>query len=209
MTAIPRIPWNHDALMAAIAPVDEAFRQSELRWGVDRLPRMVCSATLESYRRGWVLWRKAIEHGDAAAAQQVGPKMIAALAFMDAEATAAGQTLLAVETWEARMEDGRVLVIVRTNAEASAIAQAANLGVDAILPPDLASAVRHQQEGRELLVYTLGELVRILPTFDLVNQIKRTWPGATVIGGPVTRENDTGDWVRQDPARTGTEGMSW
>lgn len=195
------VPWQHDALMAALVPVDEAFRRAEAKWGVGRLERLVSPATLQSYHRGWVQWRKAIESYDTPAVQSLGPKMIKALAFMDKEADAAGAARLSVETWEALLEGGRVLVIVKTMAAASQIGRAAGLGLDAELPPDLARVVQHQREGREIVVWTMGELARVLPRFDLVQTIKRTWPGATVTSGPVTGENDAHDWATSDPIR--------
>jgi len=100
------------------------------------------------------------------------------------------------------MPDGRILVVVNSTAEASAIAAAAKLGPDATaVPPDLVPVIRHQQAAREVIVWTMGELARILPKFDLVNQVCRTWPGAKVTTGPVTGENDIHDWVTADPIR--------
>jgi len=200
-----RTPWHTDALMAAISPVDTAFVASERKWGIARLETLVSPVTLAAYRRGWLLWREAIRDGDAEAAATIGPKMIQALAHMEAEAAAAGHPPLAVETWEALMPDGRVLVVVHTSAEASAVAQAAKLAPDGLLPPDLASAVRHQQEGRELVIWTMAELARVLPTLDVVNQVKRIWPGAAVNKVRVTGEGDIADWARADPVRADME----
>lgn len=201
--------WAHDQMFAHVAPVDAAFVASERKWGVGRLETLVSPATLLAYRRGWIQWREALQTGDHQAAGIIGPKMIGALAFMEAEATAAGHPPLAVETWEARIDDGRVLVIVHTTAEASAIAQAARLGDDGTLPPDIASAVRHQQEGRELVVWTMAELARVLPTLGLVDEIKRTWPGAVVQKVTTTQEGDAADWARREPVRGAIEGMDW
>jgi hypothetical protein len=196
-----KVPWQHDAMMAAITPVDEAFRRIEMKYGVGRLERLVSSATLEAYRRGWLKWREAIEGHDTPAAQSLGPKMIAALRFMEKEADAAGAEPLSVETWEAVMADGRVLVVVKTTAEASEVGRAAKLGLDAELPPDLTRILEHQRAGREVVVWTMGELARVLPTFDMIGQIKRTWPGAVITSGPVTGENDASDWATGNPVR--------
>ena len=112
----------------ALVPVDEAFWASEQKWGVGRLERIVSSGTLAAYRRGWSRYRAALEASDGAEMEAVGPLMIAALAFMDREATEAGCQPLAPETWEAPMGDGRVLVVVRSNAEASAVLRGAKGG---------------------------------------------------------------------------------
>ena len=86
-----RTPDDHTAMALALAPVDQAFAGSEAKWGVGRLERLVSHATLTAYRRGWDRYRAALEANDhEAIAGDVGPKMIAALAYMDAEATRAG-----------------------------------------------------------------------------------------------------------------------
>jgi hypothetical protein len=205
MATWQRTPWSHDAIMAALTPVDQRFRDVELYWGVGRLERLVGAATLQSYKRGWEQWRAAIESGDTYAVQSLGPKMIHALDFMDREAKAAGHKPLCADTWETMLPDGRVLCIVRTNAEAHRLARADKLGEDGTLPPDIASAIHHQRQGRELVIWTIGELARVLPTLDVVNEIKRTWPGAVITSGPHTGESDANDWATGDPLRAALE----
>lgn len=190
-------PWQYDQLMPHIAEVDRAFTDSENEWGVARLETLVAPETLASYRRGWLAWRKAIEASDLSAVQAVGPKMVAALAYMGKEALQRGHSPLAPVTWEAPLADGSVLVVCRTSAEASAVIHANKppLGDAAI------AAAADQQSGRQLVVWTLAELARVLPTIGQIDAIKRTWPGATVIAGPVTAEGDVADWARSDPTR--------
>jgi hypothetical protein len=139
-----RTPTDHGRLIAAVAPVDQAFFESEQRYGVGRLERLVSAATLASYRRGWVAYRAAIDTGDVTAVEEIGPKMIAALKFMAAEADAAGHKPLNVNAWEAPMEDGTVLVLVRTLAEAHAIA-------------------RDKSDRRAKTIWTVAELAGMLP----------------------------------------------
>jgi hypothetical protein len=177
---------DNDRFRRALIPVDEAFWESEQRYGVGRLERIVSPATLAAYQRGWSAYRLALEEGDAAAVEQIGPKMIQALAVMDAEATAAGHKPLDVSTWETALPDGRVLVVVRTVAEASAVIRAEKavkavsaaprLGMTVVsdpvapeppstettLPPDIAVTVRQQHEGRALTVLTMAEVARLL-----------------------------------------------
>lgn len=193
------VRWDHDTLTASVAPVDAAFAAAEKKWGVDRLPRLCSETTILSFKKGWAAWSAAIIDGDGAAVQRIAPKMIAAIAFMDAEATAAGHPQLDVATWETAMSDGTVLVIVRTQAEAHAVATAHKMGADDMLPPDLARIVRHQQEGRRVVAYSLAEVARVLEAAELVNVIKKTWDGATVVGGPVTSEGQVADWAKADP----------
>ena len=181
-----RTTEEYQRFKLALVQVDQAFWESEQRYGVGRLERIVSPATLAAYQRGWAAYRLALEEGDAAAVEQIGPKMIAALAFMDAEATAAGHKPLDVSTWETALPDGRVLVVVRTVAEASAVSRAEKaakavsaaprLGMTVVsdpvapeppstettLPADLAVTVRQQHEGRALTVLTMAEVARLL-----------------------------------------------
>jgi hypothetical protein len=156
-----------DRFRAALIPVDQAFFESEQRFGVGRLERLVSPATLASYRRGWDAYRQALEDGDPDALESVGPKMVAALAFMTNEAETAGYKPLDVSTWETALPDGRVLVVCRTQAEASAVLRAANkaqggTSAETTLPPDLAMTIRHQHENRALTVLTMAEVARLL-----------------------------------------------
>ena len=181
-----RSPDDADRFRRALIQVDQAFFDSEQKYGVGRLERLVTPATLAAYQRGWAAYRLALEEGDADALEQIGPKMIQALAVMDAEATAAGHKPLDVSTWETALPDGRVLVVVRTAAEASAVIRAEKapnavstaprLGMTVVsdpvapeppstettLPADLAVTVRQQHEGRALTVLTMAEVARLL-----------------------------------------------
>jgi len=188
MSAFRKIRTQEDAdrFRMALVQVDQTFFDSEQKWGVGRLERIISPATLAAYQRGWAAYRLALEEGDADALEAIGPKMIAALAFMDAEASAAGHKPLDVSTWEIALPDGRVLVIVRTSAEAVAVSRAEKavkavsaaprLGMTVVsdpvapeapstetaLPPDLAVTVRQQHEGRALTVLTMAEVARLL-----------------------------------------------
>ena len=183
-------PDDVDRFTRALIPVDQAFRDSEAKWGIGRLERLVSSATLASYHRGWTAYRKALDEGDGPAVETLGPSMAAALAFMDAEASRAGHGPLAPETWEAPLADGSVLVVVRTTAEAYAVTravQAAAKGApESGLPPDLMLAVRHQREGRSLVVWTMAEIAGLMNAkLAAINGIKAAFPGAEVTGGAV------------------------
>jgi hypothetical protein len=208
----PKTSWSVDSFVAALVPTDEAVRNSEIKWGCGRLERLVSPALLEAYRRGWALWRAAVESGDLPGVQSVGPKMIEMLRRMDADATASGAQPLSVDTWEADFGDGRVLVLCRTTAEASEVARtlgrAVGLGLDAALPCDLLRLVEAQRAGRQIVVWTMGELARVLPEISFLNEIKATWPGATITSGPATGENDAHDWATKDPIRAVVEGVA-
>ena len=137
--------------------------------------------TLAGYRRGWAKWNEALMTGNAEGAEMLAPKMVAALVFMDNEATERGGLPLAPETWETPLPDGGVLVVVRTQAEASAVARAA-AGKEANLPPDIMVTLRQQHADRSLVVMTLPEIARLISIHnnDPLGEIKRQWPDATI-----------------------------
>lgn len=196
-----RTAEDNDRFRRALIPVDEAFWASEQRWGVGRLERIISPSTLAAYQRGWSAYRLALEEGDAAAAETIGPKMVQALAVMDAEATAAGHKPLAPDAWEADLGNGRVLVVVRTNAEASAVLRAARVadGVsyETTIPPDLAVTVREQHEGRALTVVTMAEVARLL----LMAEGKIT--GVEWEGTPAHSGRQADEMAAHDMARSG------
>jgi hypothetical protein len=126
--------------------------------------------------------------------------MIAALAFLDAEAEAAGYKPLAPEVWEADMGNGVTLCMVRTSAEASAVLRASKAqdgaSYETTLPPDLAITVRQQHEGRALVVVTMAEVVRLLRAQE-TGLWGTKWEGNTTQSGVQLDENFAADMVRQ------------
>ena len=177
--------YDIERITAALVPIDAAFSASEKKWGVARLETLVSQTTLESYRRGWIAYRTAIDDYDANAVEAIAPKMIAALAFMDREATNAGHLPLSVDAWETALTDGTVLAIVRTMPEAHALAKEAN--------------------GRQRVVYSLVEIARIIEHYEMTNAIKLSFPGATVQPGKKIEsgvqlsEGQAADWAKAEP----------
>lgn len=196
-----RTPEEYDRFRMALVPVDQAFFASETKWGVGRLERIVSLSTLEAWRRGWELYRTALEDTDGEALAAIGPKMVAALAVMDAEATAAGHAPLAPDTWEAPMGNGVTLVVCRTSAEASAVLRSSRVvgdgheAFETTIPPDLAITVRDQHEGRSLVVITLAEIVHLLKGQE-TDLWGTKWQGTPANGGRVMEEMAAHDLVR-------------
>jgi hypothetical protein len=203
---------RYDRLRAALVPIDTAFWASEQKWGVGRLERLQSPEVLASYRRGWDAYRVALDDCDPDAVQAIGPKMIAALAFMDGEASAAGNKPLAPETWETRLGDGTVLVVVRTEAEQAAVLRASHASqftgfspngnvaaaghIDDKLPVDVATTIRDQHEGRRLDVWTMTQLARLVEKHgSVVDRLK--WEGEPVEKAVQMEEGAAADIVRQ------------
>jgi hypothetical protein len=180
-------------------PIDQAFFESEQKWGVGRLERLVSPATLAAYKRGWDAYRAALDDCDGAAVERIGPRMIQALAVMAAEAEAAGHKPLAPDTWEADMGNGVVLVVVRSSAEASAVLRASRASdgasYETTLPPDLAVTIRQQHEGRALVVVTMAEIVRLLQRSE-AGLWGTKWEGTPAASGRQLEELAAHDMAR-------------
>jgi hypothetical protein len=172
----PRDPFSWDRINAAIIGVDEAWRQAEAKWGVGRLPCLVSDATRLSMRRGMDKLQDAIARGNVEDIERIAPKIRAALAFMDQEAETAGHRPLAPEVWETRLEDGTVLAVVRTAADAHAV---------------VASA-------RKVECWTLEEIARVLPR-GATATIKAAFPGALVQKVAMRDEGFAMDWLTSSP----------
>jgi hypothetical protein len=171
---------DRDLITASVLSVDEAARGAERRWGVGRLLRLVSPATLVRFRAAHDLWTTAYSHDrDVAATVKTSAMMIRAWQTLEAEATEAGHAHLAPTAWEGRTEDGRVLVIVRTNEEALAVQSA--------------------RDDRARCVWTVDELARCVAMFEAVSDIKRAFPGATVSKVSPRDASFVEDWATSDP----------
>jgi hypothetical protein len=147
-----------DLIQAVVIGVDQKIHALEIKWGVGRLLALVSDDTRGRFRKGNLLWQEAITGSDLEGVRELGPKIITAWDFMDREAASLGASELSPVVWEARTPCGTVIAVVRTAAEAHAVAR----------------------EGRDVRIYTMEELARILPQFFLVNQIKDAFPAAKV-----------------------------
>lgn len=191
-----KTPAAMDRWMVALAPVDAAFVASERTWGVGRLETLVSASTLASYRRGWVAYRKVLNEGDVVALEALAPKMIRMLGIMGREAEVAGHQPLRVDQWEHVLRDGRLLILVRTAAEAHAV-------------------VADKQDKRDRVVWSLDEAARAIEAMEVSNAVKQAFPGAVVQGmpagaavrtagtqraesGQVLKEGELSDWASGD-----------
>jgi hypothetical protein len=144
---------------ASITQLDDLANFMERKWGIDRLTRLVPPeaqarwlATLEACQSEWT------PQADKDA------MMMRAWRGMDAAATAAGAKPLPPGLWEQRADDGTIVVICRDNEHAQV------------------EILRAKHDGRTVATWTLAEVVRVVMAANgaVINQIKTTWPGATV-----------------------------
>lgn len=145
----------------AIEALDEVARQMELKWGVDRLPRLVAAFDPDLAQRFWSQLDKlnaACETGYLEEQEIHATRMRAAWIRLDREAEAAGCEPLSPQWFEGRLEDGRLLIVAR----------------------DITEAHRLANDHREAAVWSMDEICRVLWRFELVNDAKTVWPGARV-----------------------------
>lgn len=166
-------------LKAMIDGLDQAARQAEIKWGVERLPLIVDVELRAKFERQRVKTYEALEAAYAApflTRGQLDATMAAVKALergwqaLDKAATETRQMPLCAVTTvlEGRTHDGMALAIVATNDE-----------------------VRHVlHEGRALVVLTVEEVANLLAAVgSVVTDTKRLFPGVK-IDPPKFREPD-------------------
>lgn len=166
-----------DRVTAAMIGLDEIATTMERRWGMGRLIRLCRDNSRLSFRRGWVQWQEAALAGDAGRMLTIIAGLKLLWGIMDAQAVADGHRPLAPDVWEVRLDDGTVLALCRTNAEAAAV----------------------QREGRATVAYSLQEVARLLPKLDLLGAVKVEFSGAVVERVIQTSEGHAESWATNDP----------
>lgn len=167
--------------------LDEIARAAELRWGVDRLPRLVPPDMAAAFWRQVDKLNAAIVEeatgGSIANVDYEAGRMVNAWKALDAAAVAAGALPLSPRTLEGRLPDGRLLVVCS----------------------DLTDAHRIAGDNRAATVWTMDEIARVLFLFEMTNDAKRIWPGATVVEARVNPERvkPPVDWTKGDPLPPG------
>jgi len=172
-----RTPGGMDRVTSALVGLDAVAVELERKWGVGRLVTLCRDNTRLGFRRGWVQFAEAEQSGDVDRTVAIVGGLIRCWRIMDAQATEDGHQPLAPDVWEARLDDGRVLAICRTNAEAAAV----------------------QRDGRASIAYSMAEIARLLPKLDLLGAIKVEFPGAVVERISPRTEGFAESWATSDP----------
>jgi hypothetical protein len=149
-------PDARERITAVVAGIDHAWREVERRWGCGRLPMLVSDGTRLAMRCGMIRWQDAITAGNVRLVEALAAPLRQGLAAMEAEARLAGHQHLVPDVWEVARDDGTVVAIVRTRAEAGLVVG----------------------DGREREVWTLAEVAQCLPR--MVGDFLRMWPGARI-----------------------------
>lgn len=146
----------------AIEALDEVAAQAERKWGVGRLPKLVPLDLAERFHRQLAKLNAAITEeatgGSIANTEFEAGRMVNAWRALDAAAEAAGAAPLSPATLEARLPDGRLLIVCA----------------------DPENAHRAAGDNRTATVWSMNEIARVLWQFEMVNDAKVIWPGAKV-----------------------------
>lgn len=153
-----RSPGTYIAGRAYLDGADETAVEMEAKWGCDRLRLLVDPSLREKFDRQRYLLNQAIWHGELEEVRREAGRMVNAWQALDRAAEAAGKQPLAPTVWEVGLEDGSVAAIVPDDAQAHAVVG----------------------EGRQLAVYTLEEIGRLLSNYPEIAKAKLVFPGATI-----------------------------
>lgn len=137
---------------------DETASEMEAKWGADRLRLLVAPELREKFDRQRYLLNQAIWHGDLEQVRTQANRMVVAWLALDKAATSVGKQPLEREVWEIGLEDGSVAAIVPTAEHARLVVA----------------------EGRQVAVYTLEEIARLLSKHSELAKAKLIFPGATI-----------------------------
>ena len=172
-----KTPHDAERMEAARIGLDAMLMDMDRKWGNGRLVMICRDNARAGYRRGWMAWSQAALSGDVDAFVRISEGLVRTLRIMDAQATEDGHAALPGDVIEAQLDDGRVLAIYRTSAEASA-------------------AVK---DGRDVVAVSAAEIARLWPQFEVVGAIFDAWPGARVSSVVRPRsESFAADWARGD-----------
>lgn len=153
-----RSPGTYIAGQAHIDGVDHVAIEMESKWGADRLRLLVSPELREKFDRQRYLLNQAVWHGDLEQVRREAGRMVIAWQALDRAAVAAGKIPLPRDVWEVGLADGSVAAIV----------------------PDVARAKLVNAEGRQVAVYTIEEIGRLLSAYPDIAKAKAVFPGATI-----------------------------
>jgi hypothetical protein len=134
--------------------LDTVSRSMEMKWGVDRLPRLVSEILRIKFEQQRNLLEAAIKSNDAARIAKQSEGMRRAWIALDQAATADGHRPLPEAVWTSKHKNGDIVTVYRDDAQLVDIAAAGGVS------------------------FTLEELVKLIPADVLV--AKREFHGIKV-----------------------------
>ena len=150
---------------AIVDGVDHVATEMEQRWGAGRLRLLVGDDLRLRFDRQVEKWGEAVSTYNVVAIRNRGAAMKRAWAALDAAAVKAGAKPLTGDAWEVRLKDGRVLAIVKTDAEMKAAMK------------------RYESDDRDIALWSADEIGRFVQTSkesEIADLAKRHFRGAVV-----------------------------
>ncbi len=161
---------------------DQTAAEMEAKWGADRLRLLVGPELREKFDRQRYLLNQAIWHGELEAVKRESNRMVTAWLALDKVAEEAGKEKLSCAVWEVALENGSVAAIVPSTEHAKAVVS----------------------EGRQVAVFTLEEIARVLSHHSAMATAKIIFPGAEVtkvsrsVEDPLNAIHDSDDKLDDD-----------
>jgi glycerophosphoryl diester phosphodiesterase len=144
--------------------LDELAHSLEMKWGADRLPRLVKPETAARFQHWADKLNAAIEAGADNVAELAGI-VERGWRAMDKEATEWGCAPMPPACFSVKV-DGHIIEIAQDQPHATALMWWA------------------KNEGRTVAVWTLEEVATVLRLHGVAHQAKEVWPGALVTALP-------------------------
>lgn len=144
---------------AMLDEMDGVAIEMERKWGAGRLRMLVDVDLRERFDRQRYLVNHAIHHGDLEEVRVQAQRMIKAWRAADRVATEAAQPRMASGVWEIALANGRVLALARSASEAAT----------------------YDAGGRQVELWTLDEVARMVEGGHFIQSVKRAFMGAEVV----------------------------
>jgi hypothetical protein len=154
-----RTPGTMIAGRAYLDEADQTATEMEARWGVGRLRLLVSPELREKFDRQRYLLNQAVWHGVLEEVKRESMRMVKAWLALDRAAEDARRAKLSPQVWEVALADGSVAAIV----------------------PDHQHARQVVGDGRQVAVYTLEEIGRLLSEFPQIAKAKLIIPGTELV----------------------------
>lgn len=161
----PAARWqkSHGMFITGQSMIDEVTllaNSMESKWGAGRLRLIVGADLRDKFDRQRYLFNQAIHYGELEDVRQQSLRMANAWKALDRAATQAGFSVQLPEVWDHISEEGNVYAFVRNRDDAKV----------------------YHRDGREVRLYTLEEVCRILDAQGLLQSVKEAFPGSEVVG---------------------------
>jgi hypothetical protein len=144
---------------AVLTGLDLHAKEIERKWGAERLRLLVSDDLREKFDRQRYLLKQAQYEGTLADVEEQVRRMKNAYAALEKAAIAAGADQINPAVWEGKLENGKVVAIVRDTRDVQLVANQIERGV---------------------IVWSLADVLKVIEAHSFVNDIKEKFPGTKI-----------------------------